>query len=65
MYGIFHRQYLASHDCEHLIYGTETFFLNQMPLWSLFGIVKIGAGIHNQLLTTKPNIKGLISPCFY
>lgn len=30
-----------------------------------FGIIKTGAGINNQLLTTKHDIKEIISPCSY
>lgn len=51
----------------HLIYGTEnfSFFKPDVSVVTFFGIVKTGAGIKNQLLTTKSNIKGIISPCSY
>lgn len=52
----------------HLIYGTENFFFFFKPdvsVVTFFGNVKTGAGIKNQLLTTKSNIKGIISPCSY
>lgn len=47
-----------------LIYGTKKIFFKTRFLCGHFlGIVKTGAGINNQLLTTKSNIKGINNLC--